>query len=86
VFSDNFATSYARHLYQILFDPSPKAPLIGDVNGDGKVDSSDLQIVKAALGTIAGQPGYDPRADVIRDGVVDSGDLTLVEETTRRHR
>lgn len=86
VFSDNFATSYAWHLYQILFDPNPKAPLIGDVNGDGKVDSSDLQIVKAALGTIAGQPGYDPRADVIRDGVVDSADLALVEETTQRHR
>jgi len=86
VFSDNFATSYTWHLYQILFDPNPQAPSIGDVNGDGKVDSSDLQIVKAAMGTIAGQPGYDPRADVIRDGVVDSADLAIVEERTRRNR
>ena len=86
VFSDNFATSYAWHLYQILFDPNPKAPLIGDVNGDGIVDLKDLLIVKAAMGSIAGQPGYDPRADVIRDGVVDSADLALAEKTTRRHQ
>jgi hypothetical protein len=84
VFSDNFATSYAWHLYQILFDPNPKASLVGDVNGDGKVDSSDILIVKAAMGTTAGQPGYDPRADVIRDGVVDRADLALVEGASRR--
>jgi hypothetical protein len=86
VFSDDFATSYAWRLYQILFDPNPKASLIGDVNGDGKVDSSDTFIVKAALGTTAGQPGYDPRADVIRDGVVDSADLALVEAAPRRRQ
>jgi len=84
VFSDNFATSYAWHLYQILFDPNPKAPPIGDLNHDGKVNTNDSQIVKAAMGTVAVQPGYDPRADVIRDGVVDSADLALVEERTRR--
>jgi hypothetical protein len=85
-FSDDFATSYTWHLYQILFDPNSKAALIGDVNGDGKVDSSDVLIVKAAMGTVAGQPGYDPRADVIRDGTVDSADLAVVEEAMRRRR
>jgi hypothetical protein len=30
-----FANSYSFHLYEILFDPNPKAPLFGDVNGDG---------------------------------------------------
>jgi hypothetical protein len=77
-FSDYFSTSYEVHLYQILFDPNPDAPLVGDVNGDGKVDAKDLEIVKAALGTTAGMPGYDPRADVIRDGVVDNADLEVV--------
>jgi hypothetical protein len=85
-FSDEFATSYTWHLYQILFDPNSKVALIGDVNGDGKVDSSDVLIVKAAVGTVAGQPGYDPRADVIRDGTVDSADLAVVEEAMRRRR
>ena len=78
VFSDYFSTSYAVHLYQILFDPNPGAPLVGDVNGDGKVDYQDVEIVKAAMGTTAGMPGYDPRADVVRDGVVDSLDLEVV--------
>jgi hypothetical protein len=78
VFRDHFDTGYEVHLYQILFDPNPDAPLVGDVNGDGKVDYKDVQIVKAALGTTAGMPGYDPWADVIRDGVVDSADLEVV--------
>ena len=69
VFKDTFSTSYAVHIYQILFDPNPGAPLVGDLNGDGKVDENDVQIVQAAMGTTAGMPGYDPRADVIRDGV-----------------
>lgn len=86
VFSDVFATSYAWHLYQILLDPNPRAALIGDVNGDGMVDASDVLIVKAAMGSVAGQPGYDPRADVIRDGTVDSADLAIVEEAVRRSR
>jgi hypothetical protein len=86
VFRDSFDTSYAVHLYQILFDPNPGAPLVGDVNGDGKVDYKDVQIVKAALGTTAGMPGYDPRADVIRDGVVDDQDLQAVLEQLRRRR
>ena len=81
-----FATSYAWHLYQILLDPNPRAALIGDVNGDGKVDASDVLIVKAAMGSVAGQPGYDPRADVIRDGTVDRADLAIVEEAVRRSR
>ena len=78
VFKDTFSTSYAVHIYQILFDPNPGAPLVGDLNGDGKVDENDVQIVEAAMGTTAGMPGYDPRADVIRDGVVDSADLNVV--------
>ena len=86
VFSDGFASSYAWHLYQILSDPNSKTALIGDVNGDGKVDSADVQIVKAAMGTVAGEPRYDPRADVIRDGRVDDADLALVEEAMRGQR
>jgi hypothetical protein len=86
VFSDDFATSYAWHLYQILFDPNAHAPLVGDLNGDGKVDAADLEVVKAALGTRAGEAGYDPRADVIRDGVVDSADAALVQSRMGRHR
>ena len=78
VFTDTFATSYARHLYQINFDPNPGAPLIGDLNGDGVVNEADYQIWLAALGTTAGAPGYDPRADVLRDGTVNTADLAAM--------
>ena len=69
---------------QILFDPNPGAPLVGDVNGDGVVDLKDVEIVKAAMGTTAGMPGYDPRADVVRDGVVDRADLAVVVQAMEK--
>jgi hypothetical protein len=50
----------------------------GDLNGDGKVDCSDINIVKAAMGTYRDRVGYDYRADANNDGVVDSLDLAYV--------
>jgi hypothetical protein len=54
------------------------ASIPGDVNGDGKVDCSDLEIVKIAMGTKTGQLGFDPRADVNGDGIVNVLDLSAV--------
>ena len=50
----------------------------GDVNGDGQVDCSDINVVKAAMGTYRDHAGYDYRADANNDGVVDSLDLAYV--------
>jgi hypothetical protein len=52
--------------------------VLGDVNGDGRVDCSDLALVRASFGKRAGTPGFDARADVNNDGVVDLRDLTVV--------
>lgn len=52
----------------------------GDLNGDLKVDCSDITIVKAAYGKNATQTGFDSRADVNFDGVVDIRDLSLVSQ------
>jgi streptogramin lyase len=54
--------------------------VIGDINDDGKVDCSDLAIVRASLGKRTGQPGFDARADVISDDVVDVRDLAFVAQ------
>jgi virginiamycin B lyase len=56
------------------------ATVPGDLNGDGRVNCTDLAIVKASLGKRTGQLGFDPRADVNRDGVVDVRDLSVVSQ------
>lgn len=54
--------------------------LAGDASGDGKIDCVDMGIVKASMGKRAGQPGFDPRADLNGDGVVDIRDLSIVSQ------
>ncbi|MBV8866293.1 MAG: hypothetical protein JO210_12945, partial [Acidobacteriaceae bacterium] len=50
----------------------------GDVNGDGVVNCSDLDLVKASLDKKRGQTGYNPAADLNNDGIVNVDDLALV--------
>jgi YD repeat-containing protein len=65
----NGATSggYTLHLF-----------VAGDVNGDGKVDGYDGQLLAAALGTSVGQSGYLAGADANQDGVIDATDAQLL--------
>jgi hypothetical protein len=53
-------------------------PMPGDRNGDGVVNCSDLDLVKASFGKMTGQTGFDPRADVNGDGTVNILDLSAV--------
>jgi len=61
----------------------------GDVNGDGKVDATDLALVNAALGKTPGQPGWNMAADIdpvttgwpvvkLANNIVNTLDLALV--------
>lgn len=94
VFQDRFANDYSFHLYEILVDPNPKAPPLGDVNNDGVVDCTDLQLVRASLGETAVPGGYlgetstpkqyNPSADLVRDGVVDERDVSIVAQHKTR--
>jgi PKD repeat protein len=52
--------------------------LIGDVNGDGKVDIKDLVLLIKAFGSFPGEPNWNPNADVNTDGKVDIKDLVLL--------
>jgi len=54
------------------------AEIIGDVNGDGKVDIKDMAVVAQAFGSYTGHPKYNPAADVNQDGWVDIRDLAMV--------
>lgn len=51
-----------------------------DFNDDGRVDHEDLSILVDAFGLQSGDPGFDPRLDLIADDVVDFEDLELFLE------
>ena len=50
----------------------------GDVNGDGVVNCTDFDLVRASFGKSKGQPGYNSAADLNNDGVVNIQDLSAV--------
>jgi len=52
--------------------------LVGDLNGDGKVDIKDIAIVSKAYGSQLGDPNWNPVADVNGDGKVDIKDVAIV--------
>jgi hypothetical protein len=54
--------------------------LIGDFNGDGKVNASDLQLVKNALSA-----AYNVFADFNGDGVVDLNDYNICRANLNKH-
>ena len=60
---------------------------LGDVNGDGEVNQTDIDIVNAAFGSMPGDPNWNLAADIypatvsyppITDNIVDDNDLNLV--------
>jgi len=51
---------------------------IGDFNGDGVVDSTDLGTMGSAWNAFLGDLNYNPACDLNGDGVVDSTDLGIL--------
>ena len=48
---------------------------MGDVNGDGVIDRTDLNIIARAFGSTPGSPNWNPNCDLNKDGTVDGRDL-----------
>ncbi|MBT9137343.1 MAG: hypothetical protein DDT34_02433 [Firmicutes bacterium] len=65
-------------LASIGFVALPVEEIEGDVDGDGKVDATDLAAVAAALNTKEGDDNWNPAADLNQDGIVDIFDLVRV--------
>jgi hypothetical protein len=52
--------------------------MMGDVNGDGSVDSTDVDIMTVALGTFPIPPPFNPLLDLNQDTVIDDADMALI--------
>jgi hypothetical protein len=52
--------------------------ILGDVNGDGSVNCTDVSIVKSSFGKHTGQAGFNSAADLNNDGTVNILDLFIV--------
>jgi parallel beta-helix repeat protein len=59
--------------------------VLGDVNGDGRVDIFDAIQLANAFGTSTGQPGYNANADINNSGRVDIFDAILLANNFNRH-
>jgi Ca2+-binding EF-hand superfamily protein len=57
---------------------APAFAIIGDINGDGKVDNKDLVLMAKAYGSKPGDANWDPRCDLNNNGVVDLTDLVTL--------
>ena len=56
----------------------PVRAILGDVNGDGKVDIKDVGIVAKAFGATPSDPRWNPAADLNDDGKIDIRDISIV--------
>jgi len=63
----------------------PYAALIGDVNGDEKVDMKDVMAAVQAFNSFPGQPRWNPNADIDNNGRVDMRDLVIIVLNFNRH-
>ena len=57
---------------------SLKLNVAGDINGDGRVDATDRQLLDNALGRKVTDPGYTIDLDLNRDGIINGADQTLL--------
>jgi uncharacterized protein (DUF2141 family) len=64
----------------VLTNGTVLVKILGDVNGDGKVDINDLIAWNAAYGSTPGSPNWNPQADILGDGVVDKADGIVIIE------
>jgi parallel beta-helix repeat protein len=50
-----------------------------DFDLDGSVTPSDRPTILAAMGSVIGEPSWDPEADLDHDGAVDAADLAILD-------
>jgi parallel beta-helix repeat protein len=64
--------------YPLMSPWTPAFRLVGDINGDGKVDIQDLVLFIKAFGSYPTHPRWNIEADLNNDSKVDIKDLVLI--------
>lgn len=72
-------------LYSVTFPITFKISILGDVNGDGLVDVSDIAMTSAAFGSYLCGPRWNPSVDIDGDGIIDVMDLAIVAKNFGKH-
>lgn len=72
-------------IFAILLVIRPVFALTGDVNGDGKVDITDIALVGKHFGTTPSSHNWDARCDLNSDGKVDITDMSIVARAFGTH-
>ena len=68
-----------------FIDGSITIRLVGDVNGDGRVDLKDIALVVRAFGSTTTRPNWNPAADLNGDGIVNMQDVAIVARQFGQH-
>jgi hypothetical protein len=61
-----------------LYDGGILVAMLGDINGDRKIDSTDISIIEALYGSVPGESGWNVYADLDRSSRVDYWDIFKV--------
>jgi subtilisin family serine protease len=59
--------------------------MLGDMNGDGKIDLRDIGTAASAFGSHPGNPRWNPNADMNGDGKIDLRDVAFVAKHFGEH-
>jgi hypothetical protein len=73
-------------LLALLALVAPVFAILGDINGDGKVDITDVAIVARHFGTTPSSPNWDPACDLDGSGKVDISDVAIVAMNFGKHQ
>jgi hypothetical protein len=71
------AATHGRGLWMVETSAAPVA-CPGDIDGDGGTDVFDFAALAAAFGSSAGDPAWDPAADLRADGTIDVFDFGIL--------
>ncbi|WP_033194290.1 dockerin type I repeat-containing protein [Methylomonas sp. MK1] len=62
------------------------AKMPGDINLDGKLDQADVALFQQSLGSVVGDPKYNPDADLDGDGRVTVNDLRILRDLIKKSK